>query len=133
MTLEWPKWLAMGSKKGSFHLFMHPKWSRIIFGKTHFGKGGPQAQNAPTTLVLHSMWSKIFFEKSPFFFFCIRRTLLTHVGTHLFGLPIAACRGPLGLGTGVKALVGAILRGGNQHKWVVAGGLDALEFGFGAT
>ena len=93
MTLEWPKWLAMGSKRahftclgtpngvgsflekhtfdpffthfdpffvakqpifnalcdfggakmacnglkmGSFHLFRHPKWSRIIFGKTHF-------------------------------------------------------------------------------------------------
>ena len=25
-----------GLKKGSFHLFVHPKWSRIIFGKTHF-------------------------------------------------------------------------------------------------
>ena len=36
MTLEGPKWLAMGSERGSFHLFLHPKWSRIIFGKTHF-------------------------------------------------------------------------------------------------
>ena len=86
VTLEWPKWLAMGSKRahftglctpnglgsflkkqffdpffvpkqpffkafcdfgvakmtcnglkmGSFHFFRHPKWSRIIFGKTHF-------------------------------------------------------------------------------------------------
>ena len=86
MTMEWPKWLAMGSKRahftclctpnglgsflekyifdpflaakqpiftafcdfggakmacnglkmGSFHLFRHPKWARIIFGKTHF-------------------------------------------------------------------------------------------------
>ena len=25
-----------GLKKGSFHLFRHPKWSRIIFGKPHF-------------------------------------------------------------------------------------------------
>ena len=33
--------------------------------------------------------------------FCTRCTLLTHFGTHLFGLPLAACRSPLGLGTGV--------------------------------
>ena len=25
-----------GLKKGSFHLLVHPKWSGIIFGKTHF-------------------------------------------------------------------------------------------------
>ena len=25
-----------GLKMGLFHLFVHPKWSRIIFGKTHF-------------------------------------------------------------------------------------------------
>ena len=25
-----------GLKKGSFHLFAHPKWSRIIFGKNTF-------------------------------------------------------------------------------------------------
>ena len=25
-----------GLKMGSFHLFTYPKWSRIIFGKTHF-------------------------------------------------------------------------------------------------
>ena len=25
-----------GPTKGSFHLFVHPKWSRIIFGETHF-------------------------------------------------------------------------------------------------
>ena len=86
MTLEWAKWLAMGSKwphftclctpnglgsflekhifdpflvakkaiskafcdfggakmacnglkRGSFHLFVHPKWCRVIFEKTHF-------------------------------------------------------------------------------------------------
>ena len=25
-----------GLKMGSFHLLVHPKWSRIIFGETHF-------------------------------------------------------------------------------------------------
>ena len=48
----------------------------------------------------HSMWSTIPFEKTHYFF-CTRCTLLTHFGTHLFGLPLAACRSPLGLGTGV--------------------------------
>ena len=46
----------------------------------------------------HSMWSRIIFEKKKF---CTRWTMLTHFGTHLFELPLAACRGPLGLGTGV--------------------------------
>ena len=39
-----------------------------------------------------------FLKKS---FFPTRWTLLTHFGTHLFGLPLAACRIPVGLGTGV--------------------------------
>ena len=30
------KMACNGLKKGSFHLFRHPKWCRIIFGKTHF-------------------------------------------------------------------------------------------------
>ena len=30
------KMACNGLKMGSFHLFRHPKWSRIIFGKTHF-------------------------------------------------------------------------------------------------
>ena len=25
-----------GPKMGSFHLFVHPRWCRIILGKTHF-------------------------------------------------------------------------------------------------
>ena len=29
------KMACSGLKKGSFHLFVHPKWSRIIFGKIH--------------------------------------------------------------------------------------------------
>ena len=30
------KMACNGLKMGSFHLFMHPKWCRIIFGKTPF-------------------------------------------------------------------------------------------------
>ena len=65
-----------GLKKGLLHMFVHPKWSRIILGQhtflTHFGpiscpktakfpgilgfskgqNGPPRAQNAPKTLVL---------------------------------------------------------------------------------
>ena len=37
MILEGPKLLTCnGLKMGSFHLLVHPKWSRIISGKTHF-------------------------------------------------------------------------------------------------
>ena len=61
-----------GLKMGSFHPFVHPKWSRMRFGKMRFGpifgpkrahfqgilgfsedqNGPPQAQNGPKTLVL---------------------------------------------------------------------------------
>ena len=30
------KMACNGLKTGAFHFFVHPKWSRIIFGKTHF-------------------------------------------------------------------------------------------------
>ena len=30
------KMACNGLKRGSFHLFVHPKWSWIIFGKPHF-------------------------------------------------------------------------------------------------
>ena len=63
-----------GLKMGSFHPFVHPKWSRMRFGKMHFDpffltktahfqgilgfledqNGPPQAQNGPKTLVLAS-------------------------------------------------------------------------------
>ena len=44
-------------------------------------------------------WCRIIFlEKSSF---CPYRTLLTHLGTHLFGLELAACRSLLGLRMGV--------------------------------
>ena len=36
VTLEWPKWLEMGSKMGSSHLFRQPKWRGIVFLKNTF-------------------------------------------------------------------------------------------------
>ena len=66
-------------------------------------------------------------------FFCSGSTLLTHFGTRLFGLPLAAYRGPPGLGTGVWASVRAFLRGGPHQKWVVAGGIGSFEIEFWAT
>ena len=79
-----------GLKKGSFHLFVHPKWSRIIFGKTHcwpifdlslvpkqpifkafcdFG-GAKMACNGlkvgPFHLLRHPKWSRIIFRKTHF-------------------------------------------------------------------
>ena len=51
------------------------------------------------TLVLAShMVEDHFLEKS---FFYPYWTLLTHLGTHLFGLELAACRNLVGLGMGV--------------------------------
>ena len=47
----------------------------------------------------HSIWSRNIFEKGHFF--CTWWTLLTHFGTHFLGQPLAACRSPLGLGTGI--------------------------------
>ena len=56
--------------------------------------------------------------------------LLTHLGTHLFGLGLAACRSLVGLGIGVQASVRAILRAGNHKKWGVVGGVGALGIAF---
>ena len=82
---------CIGLKKGSFHLFVHPKWSGIIFGKTHFRpifdpfldpklpifKAFWDCRRAKTghhglkmcqkDLSWHSMWSRITFTKSLFF------------------------------------------------------------------
>ena len=44
-------------------------------------------------------WSRIIFEKGHLF--CPYRTLLTHLGTHLLGLELVACRSLVGLGIGV--------------------------------
>ena len=80
-----------GLKKGSFHLFVHPKWSRIIFGRIHFlpifdpffvpkrpifkafwdfrraKTGHHELKTRQKHLFWHSMWSRIIFEKSHFF------------------------------------------------------------------
>ena len=76
-----------GLKKGSFHLFVHPIWSRIIFGTTHFWPifdsfsvatklifkafwdfrgaktGHHELKTRQKHLFWHSMWSRIMFEK----------------------------------------------------------------------
>ena len=46
-------------------------------------------------------WSRIIFEKGHLFAPTGPLTLLTHLGTHLFGLELAACRSLVGLGMGV--------------------------------
>ena len=119
VILEWPKWLAKGSKRAHFtwlcppnglgpilekHIFdpflvaKHPIFKAFWdFGRAKTGQNG--LQTGQKHLFWHSTWSRIIFEKS--LFFCTQWTLLTHFGTHLFGLPIAACRSPMGLGTGV--------------------------------
>ena len=85
MTLEWSIWLAMGSKRGSFHLFRHPKCSRIIerpiFDPFFVSKhrifkafwdfwttktGHHELKTRQKHLFWHSMWSKILFEKFNF-------------------------------------------------------------------
>ena len=79
-----------GLKMGSFHVFRHPKWSRIIFGKTLFlpifdpflvakqpifkafwyfrraKTGHHELKTRQKHLFWHSMWCKIIFEKSLF-------------------------------------------------------------------
>ena len=109
---------------GSFHLFRHPKRSGIILEIAHLLPifdpflvpklprfqtilGSFEGQNAQHGLKMcqkqlfwHSTWSEIIFKKT-LFVFCTRWTLLTHFGTQLFGVPLAACRSSLGLGTGV--------------------------------
>ena len=47
---------------------------------------------------LRTWYRIIFLEKSSFYPYW---TLLTHLGTHLFGLELAACRSLVGLGIGV--------------------------------
>ena len=79
-----------GLKKGPFHLFRHPKWSRIILEKHIVDPFDPffvpkqpifkafwDFRRAKTShhklktrqkhLFWHSMWSKIIFEKTHFF------------------------------------------------------------------
>ena len=111
-----------GLKMGSFHLFRQPNLSRIILGKPifdpflthylsqdipfsrHFGilaepqRATTRSHRAKNTCFGIPCGSRSFLKKV---FFCTWWTLLTQFGTHLFGLPPVACRGPLGLGTGI--------------------------------
>ena len=123
VTLEWPKWLAMGSKwahftclgtpngRGSFlekHIF-DPFLTHFLSQNRpisrHFGTLGGSKQvttsskRARNTCFGIPCGPRSFLKKV--FSFCTRWTLLTHFGAHLFGLPPAACRSPLGPGTGV--------------------------------
>ena len=79
-----------GLKMGSFHFFVHAKWSRTIFGNTclthfltHFcpkttqfqgilgfrmaKTGHHELKTRQKHLFWHSMWSRIIFRKSQFF------------------------------------------------------------------
>ena len=113
-----------GLKKGPFHLFVCTPYGlgsfleRHIFGpflthflsqqnsfSRHFGiLGGSKrattsSKSAKNTCFGIPCGPGSCFKKS--IFFCTWWTLLTHFGTHLFGLPLAACRTPLGLGNGM--------------------------------
>ena len=108
-----------GLKMGSFDLIRHAKWSRIIFGKTQFWpildpflvvkqpifKAFWDFRRAKTGLHELKMRQNHCFGipcgPGSFLKKAIFLQLVTHLGTHLLGLPLAACRGPLGLGTGV--------------------------------
>ena len=118
VTLEWPKWLAMGSKwahftclgspnglesfleKHIFHPFFVPKHPifKAFWDFWRAKTGHHELKTRQKQLFWHSMWSTMIFE---------RKFLLPPVDlgdpccTHLFGVPLAACRSPLGIGTRV--------------------------------
>ena len=84
-----------------FRLIFGPKTAHFqgILGFFEDQNVPPQALHGPKTLVLAShMVQDHFCEKSLFGPYW---TLLTHLGTHLFGLELAACRRLVGLGIGV--------------------------------
>ena len=114
MGSKWAHFTCLGTPNGlgSFlekHIF-DPFLTHFVSQNTpfsmHFGiLGGPKrattsSKRAKKTCfgIPRGPWS---FLKKVFFFVCTWCTLLTHFGTHLFGLPAEACRSPLGLGTGV--------------------------------
>ena len=121
VTLEWPKLLAMGSKRahctclgtpngpGPFleKHFFDPFLTHFLSQNSpfsrHFGiLGGPKrattsSKHAKNTCFGIPCGLGSFLKKQ----ICTRWTLWTHFGTHLLGRPLAACRSPLGLGTGV--------------------------------
>ena len=123
VTLEWPECLAMGSQralftclctpnspkvfleKHIFDLFLTDFWSQNSPFSRHFEiLGGPKrattsSKRAKNTCFGIPCGPRSFLRKKNFF--CTQWTLLTHFATHLFGLPLAACRSPLGLSTRV--------------------------------
>ena len=120
VTLESSKWPAMGSKRAHFNCSCGPNGVGPFLEKHIFDPffvpeqpiieafwdsrraktGHHELKTRQKQLFWHSMWSRSIFEKGHVFF-STRWTLLTHFGTHLFGLLPAACRSPLGLGAGV--------------------------------
>ena len=105
MTLEWPKWFAMGSKRahftclctlnglGSFQenpffdpffdLFFVPRQPIFnAFQDFRRAKTAPQDQNGPKTPLAFHVFQDHFWKKS---FFCTR---WTHFGTHVSRLPL---------------------------------------------
>ena len=133
VTLEWPKCLAMGSKRAHFTCLCTPNGLGALLEKHIFDPfltlflslnspfsrlfgilGGPKrattdSKHAKITCFGVPCGPRSFFEKSSLF--CTPWTLLTHVGTHLFGLSLAACRNPLGPGAGMWPSGRGILRG----------------------
>ena len=102
-------------EKCVFDPFLTHFWSQNSASSRHFGFfGGPkwatpsskQSKNTCFSIThgLGSFLRKVIFL--PYW------TLLTHLGTHLFGLELAACRSLVGLGTGV---LGVHL--GNSEAW----------------
>ena len=123
VMLGWPEWLAMGSKWAPFICLGTPNGIGSFLEKpifdhflTHslfqkqpiFKAFGTFMREKTSHSNLKTRHKHLFFafhavqdhfrKKS---LFCTRWTLLTHFGTHVFGLPLAACRTPLGPGTGV--------------------------------
>ena len=119
---EGPKWLAMGSKRAHFTCLGTPNGLESFLEKhifdpfltlflshscpcsRHFGMlGGPKRATASskraqnTVLAFNVVQDHLWKESS----FCTHWTLLTLLGTHLIGLPLAAGGSPLGRGTGV--------------------------------
>ena len=86
------------------NVFLTHFWSQNSPFSRHFGIfGGPKwattsSKRSKNTCfsVAHGLGS--FLRK---FILCPYWTLLTHLGTHLFGLELAACRSLVGLGIGV--------------------------------
>ena len=99
-----PNGLGCLLEKGVFDPFLTHLWSQNSPFSKHPGIfGGPkwattsskQSKNTCFSIT-HGLGS--FLKKG---IFCPYWTLLTHLGTHLFGLELAACRSLLGLRMGV--------------------------------